>query len=73
MSTNLLPIGSLIFALFCCNRWGWGWDNFLREANSGRGIVVQEWMKPLFRFIVPVLVAFLYVYGIVTFVSALHP
>ena len=67
VSTNLLPIGALVFALFCCNKFGWGWDNFLAEANAGKGMKVKNWMKPIFRFVVPVVVIFLYVYGLVTF------
>ena len=67
VSTNLLPLGSLAFALFCCNKFGWGWDNFVQEANTGKGLKVQQWMKPFFRFVVPVVIIFLYVYGLVTF------
>ncbi len=67
VSTNLLPLGSLVFALFCCNKFGWGWDNFVLEANSGEGIKVRQWMKPIFKYVVPVIVIFLYVYGLVTF------
>ena len=67
VSTNLLPLGSLMFALFCCNKFGWGWENFLAEANSGKGPKVQAWMKPIFRFVVPALIIILYVYGLATF------
>ena len=67
VSTNLLPLGALIFALFCCNKFGWGWDKFVAEANAGKGLKVKQWMKPIFRYVVPVVVAFLYVYGLVTF------
>ena len=67
VSTNLLPLGALVFALFCCNKFGWGWDNFVAEANAGKGLKVKQWMKPIFRYVVPVVVAFLYVYGLVTF------
>ena len=67
VSYNLLPLGSLVIALFCCNRFGWGWDNFIAEANAGKGLKVQPWMKPLFRYFVPVVVVFLYIYGLVTF------
>ena len=67
VSTNALPIGSLIFALFCCNKFGWGWDNFLAEANAGEGLKVQGWMKPLFRYFVPVVIIFIYIYGLITF------
>ena len=67
VSTNLLPIGSLILALFCCNRFGWGWEQFAAEANTGRGWKVRGWMKPLFRWIVPAIILFLYIYGLATF------
>ena len=67
VSYNLLPLGSLVIALFCCTRFGWGWDNFIAEANTGDGLKVKPWMKPLFKYFVPVVVVFLYIYGLVTF------
>ena len=67
VSTNALPLGSLILTLFCCNSFGWGWDNFIAEANEGSGLKVQPWMKPLFRFVVPVLIIIIYVIGLRTF------
>ena len=67
VSTNMLPVGSLIFALFCCNKFGWGWDNFVAEANAGKGLKVQNWMKPIFQYFVPICVAALYIYGLATF------
>ena len=68
VSTNLLPLGSLCFALFCCNkRFGWGWDNFIAEANSGKGLKVQPWMKPIFTYVVPVAIIVLYVTGLIAF------
>ena len=68
VSTNLLPLGSLIFVLFCCNkRYGWGWDNFLKEANTGKGLKVQQWMKPIFCYLVPVAIIIIYVMGLITF------
>ena len=67
VSTNLLPIGALVFALFCSWDFGWGWDKFMAEANEGKGLKVQSWMKPLFQYFVPACVLALYVYGLVTF------
>ena len=67
VSYNLLPIGSLIFAVFCCNKFGWGWENFVAEANTGSGPKVKDWMKPIFRFFVPAMVIVIYVYGLATF------
>jgi len=67
VSYNMLPLGSLIIACFCCNKIGWGWENFMLEANTGDGPKVQNWMKPLFQYLIPVAVIFLYIYGLVTF------
>ena len=67
VSSTILPLGSLVLALFCCNKFGWGWDNFIAEANTGKGMKIKPWMKPLFRFVVPVAIVFIYVYGMITF------
>ena len=67
VSSNILPIGSLIFVLFCCNPIGWGWDNFVREANTGKGLKIRSWMKPLFRFNVPAAILFIYIFGLAAF------
>lgn len=67
ISSNLLPIGAFIFALFCCYDFGWGWDNFIEEANAGEGIKVKPWMKPVFRFVVPAIVIVVYIVGLVNF------
>ena len=68
VSNNLLPLGSLIIALFCCNkRFGWGWENFKAEANTGKGLKVQNWMRPVFQYVVPVGILVVYIMGLVTF------
>ena len=68
VSTNLLPFGSLVVALFCCNkRFGWGWDNFVAEANAGKGLKVKQWMKPVFCYVVPAAIIVLYVIGLINF------
>lgn len=68
VSYNLLPIGSLLFVIFCCNkRYGWGWDNFLAEANTGKGWKVKNWMKPLFCYVVPVAIIIIYIMGMISF------
>ena len=67
VSTNILPLGSLLIAVFCCNRIGWGWDSFMEEANAGSGMKVRQWMKPLFKYVVPVVILFIYGYGMVNF------
>ena len=67
VSTNLLPLGAFVFSIFCCYKFGWGWDNFVAEANAGKGMKVQSWMKPIFKYFVPTCVIALYIYGLVTF------
>ena len=68
VSTNLLPLGALVFALYCCyDRYGWGWDNFIAEANAGKGLKVQNWMKPVFKYLVPVAIIVIYLIGLVNF------
>ena len=68
VSTNLLPLGSLIFVIFCCSkRFGWGWDKFVAEANTGKGLKVKGWMKPVFCYLVPVAILVIYVMGLISF------
>ena len=67
VSQILLPGGSLIFALFCVTRYGWGWKNFVKEANEGTGLKVKNWMRIYMTFCVPAIIAFILIYGLVTF------
>lgn len=67
VSNNILPLGSMVLALFCSNSFGWGWENFMAEANAGKGIKVRNWMRPIFRYLVPAAILFLYIYGMITF------
>ncbi len=67
VSNNILPLGSLCFTIFCCNEFGWGWDNFVAEANAGKGIKVKNWMKPFFQYAIPVIIIFIYIWGLITF------
>ncbi len=68
VSSNLLPLGSLIIALFCCNkRYGWGWERFKMEANTGKGLKVQDWMRPIFTYVVPVGILVVYIMGLIDF------
>lgn len=68
VSYNLLPLGALVFTVFCCNRrYGWGWNRMLQEANTGKGLQVKNWMKPIFCYVVPVAIVIIYVMGLVTF------
>ena len=61
----LLPLGSLIFVLYCTGRYGWGWDKFVAEANQGRGLKVARWMRPYCTYVLPVIVGIILVVGLI--------
>ena len=63
----LLPFGSLVFAVFCVCRYGWGWDKFVAEANEGTGLKVAKWMRPYMTYVVPVIITFIFCYGLYNF------
>ena len=65
VSNLLLPLGSLIFIFFCTSRYGWGWKNFTKEANTGKGLKVQRWMRGYMCYVLPVLVAEILVLGLI--------
>lgn len=64
VSNVLLPLGSLAFILFCTTRYGWGWNNFVAEANTGKGIKVQKWMRIYMTFVSPILALGVFVINI---------
>lgn len=65
VSNLLLPLGSLIFIFFCTSRYGWGWKSFTKEANTGKGLKVQRWMRGYMCYVLPVLVAVILVLGLI--------
>ena len=64
VSNLLLPLGSLIYLLFCVTKWGWGYDKYLAEANTGAGMKMPRWLKPCFQFILPILVLVILIQGL---------
>ena len=64
VSNLLLPGGSLIYLLFCVTRWGWNFDNYLAECNTGSGPKMPQWVKPYFKYVLPVLIAVILVQGL---------
>lgn len=66
VSNLLLPSGALIFILFCVTRYGWGWKNFVKEANQGKGLKIANWMRIYMTFVLPVIILALLVIGILT-------
>ncbi len=65
VSNNLLPLGSLIYLLFCTSRYGWGWDNFLKEANAGAGVKFPRGLRVYVSYILPAIVLFILIVGYV--------
>ena len=63
VSNNLLPLGSLVYVLFCTSRYGWGWKNFCAEADSGTGLKFPKWSRIYVTFILPLVVLFIFVQG----------
>lgn len=59
VSNVILPIGSLIYLLFCVTRYGWGFDKYLKEANTGEGIKIPKGIRIYVTYILPVLLVFL--------------
>ena len=59
VSNLLLPIGSLIYLLFCVTKWGWGFEKYCEEANTGDGIKISKKLRPYFQFILPILIVFI--------------
>lgn len=67
VSNLMLPLGSLIFVLFCTTRYGWGWKKFMAEANEGTGLKVASWMRPYMTYVLPVVVLVIFLLGLVNF------
>lgn len=67
VSNLLLPIGSLVYLLFCVTKWGWGFENYLEEANTGEGLKLPKWLKWPFMTVIPVLILVILVSGLISF------
>ena len=67
VSNVMLPLGSALFVLFCTVRYGWGWKNFMAEANEGTGLKVAQWMRPYMTYVLPVIVLVIFIIGLVGF------
>ena len=65
VSNLLLPAGSLIYLLFCVTKWGWGFDKYLEEANTGKGFKIPKWMKWPFMIVLPVLILVILITGLI--------
>lgn len=65
VSQLLLPLGSLVYLLFCTSRYGWGFENYQKEANIGKGMKVPHWMKFYATIILPIIIIFVFISGII--------
>lgn len=65
VSNLLLPIGSLVYLMFCVTKWGWGFDKYIDEVNTGKGIKICKKLKLYFQFILPILIIFILIQGLI--------
>ncbi len=70
ISNNILPLGGLIFVIFCTRKFGWGWNNFLDEADKGQGVKFPSWLKFWCAYVIPVLILVIWVMGWVPLISS---
>lgn len=63
VSTTLLPLGSLVFTLYCTWKYGWGWDNFIAEADAGEGLGFPKKLRVYFKYILPAIIIFIFIWG----------
>ena len=63
ISNNILPIGSLIYLLFCLSKRGWGWENFIAEADTGRGLKFPKWSRLYLKYVLPLLILIIFIMG----------
>lgn len=65
----LLPVGSIIFVIFCTSRYGWGFDKFVAEANEGKGFKVAKWMRGYMTYVLPLIILAIFVLGLISYFS----
>ena len=65
VSSILLPLGSLVYLLFCVTRWGWGFKNYQAEANTGKGLKVASWMRWVFLIVLPIMILIIFIVGLI--------
>ena len=65
VSNLLLPIGSLVYLLFCVSKWGWGFDKYIAEVNSGSGVRISPKLKPYFQWVLPILILIILIQGLI--------
>lgn len=67
VSNCCLPIGALLYVLFCVSKKGWGFDKFIEEANAGKGLKMPRWLKPYLTYVLPLIIISIFIIGILQF------
>ena len=69
ISNNILPLGALFYILFCTyNKWGWGWSNFINEANTGKGLAFPKWIRVYVKYILPLIILVVWAQSYITMI-----
>ena len=63
-SARSRKVSSLVYLLFCVTKYGWGWDNYNKEVNTGKGLKMHDWMRGYLTCVLPVIVLFIFAFGI---------
>lgn len=63
VSNNILLLGSLVYVFFCVSRYGWGWENFIKEVNTGVGIKVPQKVRFYLTYILPIIILIVFIFG----------
>lgn len=63
VSNNMLPLDAMVYLFFCCTRYGWGWDNFIKEADAGEGMKFPRALRSYFTYVVPFIIGVVFVFG----------
>ncbi len=67
VSNIILPLGALVYALFCVSKYGFGWNRFIKEANQGKGLKVATWMRGYMTYVLPILIFVIFLLGIINY------
>ena len=67
VSNIILPLGAVVYILFCVSKNGFGWDKFVEEANTGKGMKVRKWMRGYMTYVLPLIIFSIFVIGLINY------
>ena len=73
VSYNILPLGGLVFVLFCTKKNGWGFENFRKEVNTGVGFALPGWIRGYMSYVLPLIIILVYLKGYYDMFSSREP